>query len=290
MYCKRKTLCFLFTEGASSTTPGEPYRAKWKDENGNSRYRDVPRPQCCSTYFIHSNVIDVLNMQRQKELRLEKFWVTEDGYFRIITSVFGICVVDCWNAYKWHLPDNHRHKHCDLETFYDMMALDLLNNEESSEIDDGTLHIPLESAGVPGEDGTGSERTGTSNIPRQVGINSSSSPGLSSVITTETSQELRELKIQNAVNKHRLIENNETVTERRAVANQRTGSTRFCNLSRKRRFECSECKLKNVDKPKKRSTYCAECKPMRFAKKYWLCESCLDDHRKRICSELRSGL
>ena len=43
-YCKMKTLCFLFTEGASWTELGEPYKARFKDINGNSMVRDVPRP------------------------------------------------------------------------------------------------------------------------------------------------------------------------------------------------------------------------------------------------------
>jgi hypothetical protein len=149
-YYKKKTMCFLFTEGASSTEEGEPYRARWQDENGNSMYREVKRPVCCSQYFSVSNTIDVLNQQRQKELRLEKFWVTEDGYMRIICTTFGICVVDCWNAYKYHLPSNHRHKKCELMTLANMLAKDLLENLENDTVD---MDEQCLSIGVGGESG-----------------------------------------------------------------------------------------------------------------------------------------
>ena len=51
-YCKKKTMCFLFTEGATHTEKDKPYRARWKDKNRNSMYRQVKRLECCSTYFL----------------------------------------------------------------------------------------------------------------------------------------------------------------------------------------------------------------------------------------------
>ena len=134
-YSKKKCLCFLFSEGASHTEPGEAYVAKYLDENDNSCSRDIDRPECCSKYFKYSNVIDVHNQQRQKELRLEKHWVTEDGYFQIFTTIFGVCVVDVWYAYLHHLPKNvkHRHVKCSLMDVVNMLAKDLLENEESKE-------------------------------------------------------------------------------------------------------------------------------------------------------------
>ena len=37
-YSSKKNLCFVFTEGASHTEPGEPYVASCKDEHGNLRF------------------------------------------------------------------------------------------------------------------------------------------------------------------------------------------------------------------------------------------------------------
>ena len=48
-------------------------------------------------------ISDKHNHARQHELRLEKYWITTDCWFRIITTVIGITVTDCWKAYR-HAP------------------------------------------------------------------------------------------------------------------------------------------------------------------------------------------
>jgi hypothetical protein len=109
-YYKSKVLMFIMTEGAGHTEPGEPgepYIAKWVDDNSNQMQRRINRPDVLSFYFNHSNIVDVHNQQHQKELRLEKCWVTQDGYFRIITTLIGITVVDAWRAYRFHSNAHH---------------------------------------------------------------------------------------------------------------------------------------------------------------------------------------
>ena len=71
---------FIMTKVASHTEPGVPSVAKWTDKNGNCCEQEVPRPTAISEYFEHSNVIHVLNQLRQKLLRLEKCWVTQDAF------------------------------------------------------------------------------------------------------------------------------------------------------------------------------------------------------------------
>ena len=113
-YCQKKTLMFIFTDGAGHTEPGIPYVAKWNDDNSNKVESHIPRPAVVSFYFEKCNGIDVHNQQRQKQLRLEKCWVTEDGYFRILTTMFGITVVDAWRAYRHHTRLTHRHHNIEL--------------------------------------------------------------------------------------------------------------------------------------------------------------------------------
>ena len=120
---------FIFTFGAGHTEYGDPYIAKWTDTNGNRCERQIPRPHICSLYFQNCNGIDVHNQMRQKELGLEKCWVTSDGYFHIITTLFGITVVDAWRGYKRSLMESHRHKNLSLLKFVDMLAYDMLNNK-----------------------------------------------------------------------------------------------------------------------------------------------------------------
>ena len=89
---KAPKLCFQHLPG--HTEEGKPYVAKWKDAHNNTRTRNVPHPDMISKYFGSSNVVDLFNQSRQFDLKLEKHWVTEDGYFRLITSLFGIVVTD----------------------------------------------------------------------------------------------------------------------------------------------------------------------------------------------------
>mmetsp|Transcript_1406 Transcript_1406/g.2559 ORF Transcript_1406/g.2559 Transcript_1406/m.2559 type:complete len:267 (-) Transcript_1406:216-1016(-) len=133
-YCKSKILMFIMTEGAGHTEPGDPYIVKWVDDNSNQMQRRIPRPDVLSFYFSHSNIVDVHNQQRQKELRLEKCWVTQDGYFRIITTLIGITIVDAWRAYRFHSNENHRHNKIELLEFADFMAYDMLKNNLPDEI------------------------------------------------------------------------------------------------------------------------------------------------------------
>ena len=135
-YCSKKTLLFIFNEGAAGTEPGVPYITTWIDENNNQLFRDVPRPQVCAIYFGDSNIIDILNSQRQYDLKLEKlWWVTQDGYFCMMTSVLWLVVVDMHNSYQHHLSCGRRHKKSTLVEIGSMLALDCLTNSHEENLD-----------------------------------------------------------------------------------------------------------------------------------------------------------
>ena len=51
------------------------------DEHSNLIPKYVKRPEVMSKYFQYNDVIDNINSQRQKDLALEKKWVTQDGVF-----------------------------------------------------------------------------------------------------------------------------------------------------------------------------------------------------------------
>ena len=57
-----------------------------------SRY--VTRPEVVSVYYSGAGAIDDHNAARQNELRLEKHWITHDGFFRIATTIIGITITD----------------------------------------------------------------------------------------------------------------------------------------------------------------------------------------------------
>ena len=95
-------LFFIMTRGASSTRadPSHPHVQRWRDANGNAAERDIPRPQVASLYFKGNNVIDVHNQHRQGTLALEKKWSTQDCWFRLFTTLVGMCTVDAMMMHK----------------------------------------------------------------------------------------------------------------------------------------------------------------------------------------------
>ena len=127
-YNMKKVLCFVCTENAGSTEPGEPYEAKWTDNNGNPASRLIPRPSVLSHYFNYSNQIDKHNHARQFELAIEKHVVTKCGYFRLFTTYLGITVTDAWKCYRASLGDGCKNKHISILSFANILCKSFLSN------------------------------------------------------------------------------------------------------------------------------------------------------------------
>ena len=195
------------------------------DDNGNARQRHVERPECCSTYFKYSNVIDVLNQQRQMELRLEKFWVTNDGYFRLFTTVLGIGIVDVWNGYRHHLGTNHHHKNCNMMDLVNIMTKDLLENEESKVqlINDDPLCI-----------GIVSEIT----LPNSSSL---SEDGISQLTSPSFSDTSTQLRIERGIYTHTMITTDSLTVYRLDMGRTRTGNVQYRRARRRKRNRCREC-------------------------------------------------
>jgi hypothetical protein len=127
-YSASKVLVFLGTKSAGPTTPpGEPYIARFPDANGNVAQRSVPRPAVISNYFKTSNVIDSHNQARQGEIALEKRWVTQDCWFRLVTTLIGMTITDCWRAFKQGMPQA-KNKDIQANEFADQIAYDCIHN------------------------------------------------------------------------------------------------------------------------------------------------------------------
>ena len=128
-YSSKRVLFFLSTPGAGLTMPGEQYEMRYSNirmskyssimtvyfyftfycsltlfsyRYGNVKARYVPRPELISRFYRHSNCIDMSNQLREDGLRLEKQWVTRDGYFRMCTGVVGMTLVDVFKLGQFH--------------------------------------------------------------------------------------------------------------------------------------------------------------------------------------------
>ena len=265
-YNKRKVACFIATKGAGHTEAGKPYEAKWKDENGNTRSRDVFRPEVIAKYFVRSNGIDVHNQTRQGDLRLEKHWVTNDGFFRIATTLFGLTVTDAWKGYTFHLSANHRHKKQGILEFASVLCRDLLENNCSPEIimEDNSLVLNL----------TGNINNANINLPSIVcrDVNTAISP-----ITEDSSAATKE------ASRHKcgFSDRWESYTNSEGRNSVRTGK-------RRKRGKCMICKVRRV------STICLGCKDCDVGEKRkaaWCCDelsvppgkrSCIEIHREQV--------
>lgn len=125
-YNARKTLCFVMTKDAGSTLPGTPYMAKFPDQCGNVVERKVTRPQALSFFFETSNLMDAHNHARQYLLALERHWKTPNPWFRNVTTIIGMTVIDCWKALKHRMPQLHGNM--SVEEYADCLAFDCYNN------------------------------------------------------------------------------------------------------------------------------------------------------------------
>lgn len=124
-YSSRKTLHFIMTEDAGSTTEGECYEMKFADTHGNVHIRYVDRPEIISHFFNKSNCVDKHNQARQYELALEKRWKTDDVYFRLSTTMIGFSVTDTWKLASYHKLLN-RYKETTVKQFGGILSKQLM--------------------------------------------------------------------------------------------------------------------------------------------------------------------
>ena len=86
-----------------------------------------------SDYFASSNVIDIHNQGRRYELKLEKYWIVRNPFFRLATTLVGMTVTDAWKAYRFAISTDQLHpdKNLTMKDFTDRLAYDCLRNEFS---------------------------------------------------------------------------------------------------------------------------------------------------------------
>jgi len=124
-YNRRKPIFIITDRG--SLSKGKPYMQRWPDEFGNQRARQVSRFKLITEYFTVNNLIDSHNQTRQKLLALEKSWVTTDGFFRIYTTLVGMCVTDAFRAYR-HFTAQKENKDVTLQWFQNCLVADLMKS------------------------------------------------------------------------------------------------------------------------------------------------------------------
>ena len=86
-------------------------------------------------YFSKANVIDVGNQLRQDVLALEQHWHTKDPWFRIDTTIIGICVADALQAAQYQGPSCANLATMSLQDFTMNTVADLWNRPYSTRVE-----------------------------------------------------------------------------------------------------------------------------------------------------------
>jgi hypothetical protein len=83
----------------------------------------IAQPEACEVYYNACSMIDRHNRCRQDDLDLEKKIQTQDWARRFNMSLFGMCVVDAWLAYKQVTSSSE-----DQREFYTKLSEELIDN------------------------------------------------------------------------------------------------------------------------------------------------------------------
>ena len=86
-YNSRKVLGFVTTEGSGSTEPGDPYLSRYSENYSNFSVNPIVHPHLLYRYLNACNAIENHNRMWQFDLEVEKYWVTQSGYFILTTTV-----------------------------------------------------------------------------------------------------------------------------------------------------------------------------------------------------------
>ena len=130
----RKFPGFIATEGYGSTEPGDPHLSRYPDIYSNVSVRPVVCPHLLGRYFNACNAIDNHNRMQQSDLSLEKYWVTQSGYFRLATTVaLGMGITDGKLLYCHGVAEGNMDKKISTleyknRTFYDCLIIPLQMN------------------------------------------------------------------------------------------------------------------------------------------------------------------
>jgi hypothetical protein len=72
----------------------------FEDDWGRIQYKMLDRPRIAHFLYEYLPLIDEHNKQRQNLLNLERKWCTKDCWFRLVTTLVGMSVVDMHRWYR----------------------------------------------------------------------------------------------------------------------------------------------------------------------------------------------
>ena len=91
-YKSQKVLESIYTEGSVSTNPGSTYLSHFPDTYYNISIIPVFHTCILVRYFNTCNYIERHNKIQNYDLELDKYWVSQSGYFRLALTFYWVWV------------------------------------------------------------------------------------------------------------------------------------------------------------------------------------------------------
>ena len=101
----QKGISYILSTCGSTEPSPNMYKSYFEGDFGNVSYKELNRPSIAHLLFDYLPLIDEHNKQRQNRLALETKWPTRCCWFRLLTTLIGMCVVDLHRLYKHCRPE-----------------------------------------------------------------------------------------------------------------------------------------------------------------------------------------
>ena len=105
-WSQRGVSYFLSTCGRTDPH-AQKYRSNFEDNFGVVTFKELSRPHIAHFLYDYLPLIDEHNKQRQSILNLERCWLTNDCWMRLVTTIVGMSVVDFQRCVKNSFYHHH---------------------------------------------------------------------------------------------------------------------------------------------------------------------------------------
>ena len=124
-WSQRGLAYFISTCGSTEPSPIK-YESKFEDDWGNTSFKEVLRPNMLHFLYEYLPLIDEHNKQQQSLWALEKRWLTKNCWFRLVTTIVGMSVVDMHRYYRYDRIKNKGIPQSDIDPIRVLKFTDLL--------------------------------------------------------------------------------------------------------------------------------------------------------------------
>ena len=95
----QRGITYILSTCGSTEPSDELYTSYFEDEYRNVSSKQILRPKLAHFLYEYLPLVDEHNKQRQNLLGLERKWPTRNCWFRLITTLVGMCIVDLHHLY-----------------------------------------------------------------------------------------------------------------------------------------------------------------------------------------------